>query len=170
MREGDRRLRNGSVYVAAVAAALAAYFIYQTWLNPSRAVKQRLGEIAGLLSVPTAEGDVDRTARVAKLRGYLSNGVSVRAGQMEFNTRDAIVDALMNIRPEAGGVDVQCVDVQVSVESETSAHTGMMLEVSARDPRSGDLRSDRYETITDLEKRAGEWVVVRAEIRVRSPK
>src|SRR5262249_25134969 len=125
---------------------------------------------AGLLSVPTAEGDVDRTARLAKLRGYLSDGVSVRAGQMEFNARDPIVDALMNIRPEAGGVGVECVDVQGSVESETSAHTGMMLEVSARDPRSGDLRSDRYETITDLEKRAGEWVVVRAEIRVRSPK
>jgi hypothetical protein len=169
MRETDRRMRNGSVYVAGVAAALAVYFIYQTWFNPSRAVKQRLGEIAGLLSVPAAEGDVDRTARLSKLRGYLGDGVSVRAGQMEFNARDPIVAALMNVRPETGAVDVQCVDVQVSVESETSAHTGLMLEVSARDLRSGDLRSDHYETITDLEKRAGEWVVVRAEIRVRSP-
>ena len=162
-------MRNGSVYVAGVVAALAGYFVYQTWFNPSRAVKQRLGEIAGVLSVPASEGDVDRTARLSKLREYLSDGVKVGVGQLEFNARDAIIAALMNIRPETGALDVQCVDVQVSVESATSAHTGMMLEVSERDPRTGDTRSDRYETITDLEKRAGEWVVVRAEIRVRSP-
>ena len=161
-------MNRGSTYVVLVVAALAGYFVYQTWFNPSRAVKQRLGEIAGVLSVPAGEGELDRTARLSKLRGYLAQNVRVRAGQVEFDARDPIVAALMAARPETDPLNVQCVDVQVSVESETSAHTGMMLEVSGRDPRSGDLRSDRYETITDLEKQAGEWVVIRAEIRVRS--
>ncbi|HMD33710.1 MAG TPA: hypothetical protein VKH42_02025 [Vicinamibacterales bacterium] len=169
MRNPERGTWNGSIYVGLVFVALAGYFVYQTWFNPSRAVKQRLGQIAGALSVPASESEFDRTVRLSTLRGYLAENVRVRAGQTEFNARDTVVGALSNIRAVAGALDLQCVDVQVSMESESSAHTGMMLEVSTHDPPSGELRSNRYETITDLEKRAGEWVVVRAEIRTRSP-
>jgi hypothetical protein len=158
-------MNKGSAYVSVVVAALAGYFVYQTWLNPSRAVKQRLGEISGVLSVPAVESDFDRTVRLSKLRGYLAEDVRVRVGSAEFQARDAVVAALAGSR--AAALDVQSVDVQVSMESDTAAHTGMMLEVNGHDPRSGELRSDRYETIADLQKRAGGWIVVRAEIRIR---
>jgi hypothetical protein len=162
-------VNKGSVYVGVVIAALAGYFVFQTWFNPTRTVKQRLGEIAGALSVPASESEFDRTVRLSKLRDFLAPDVLVHAGRMEFHTRDTIVAALLNVRAASGALDVQSVDVQVSIESDTTAHTGMMLEVSTHDPRSGVLQADRYETITDLEKRNGNWIVVKAEIRLRSP-
>ena len=63
---------NGSIYVAVVFAALFAYFGYQWWLNPSRAVKRRLGEVAAALSVPEAESEIAHVARLAQLRRYLA--------------------------------------------------------------------------------------------------
>jgi len=163
-------MNKGSVYVAIVVVALSGYFVYQTWLNPTQAVKRRLGEIAGALSVPEKEPEFDRTVRLSKLRSYLADNVHVRAGRLELNTRDTIVGALLNVRAAAGALDVQCVDVQVSMESDTAAHTGMMLEVSTRDPRSGVLQSDKYETIADLQKRNGEWTLIKADVRDRSPR
>jgi len=163
-------MNKGSAYVVIVVVALSGYFVYQTWFNPTRTVKRRLGEIAGVLSVPDKESDFDRTVRLSKLRGFLADDVHVRAGRIVFNTRETIVGALYGVRAAAGALDVQCVDVQVSIESDTAAHTGMMLEVSTHDPRSGELHSDRYETIADLQKRDGEWMVITAEIRTRSPR
>ena len=92
MRIADRgsRIGHGSVYVAIVVAALGGYFIYQAWFNPSRAVKRRLGEIAGVLSVPDGEPQLARVARVARLRGYLAPDVRVRAGGSEFANRDRV--------------------------------------------------------------------------------
>ena len=60
---------NGSVYVAVVFAVLVGYFGYQWWFNQARAVKQRLGQVAGALSVPEGEADMARLARIARLRG-----------------------------------------------------------------------------------------------------
>ena len=56
---------SGSVYVAVVAAALVGYFSYQWWFNPNRAIKQRLGELAAVASVPADEPDLDRLSRPA---------------------------------------------------------------------------------------------------------
>ena len=161
-------MKNGSVYVGIVFAALAGYFTYQTWFSPSRAVKQRLGQIAGALSIPDSESDIDRIARLARLRGYLATDVHVTVSGADVDGSGAIVGAAASARP-AGGVNIQCVDVQVSVESPATAHSGLMLEVNTRGA-AGEPVSDRYETIVDLQKRDGEWIVVKAEIRNRSPR
>ena len=58
---------NGSVYVAVVFAVLFGYFGYQWWLNPARAVKRRLGEVAATLSSPAGESQMARVARLAQL-------------------------------------------------------------------------------------------------------
>src|SRR4051812_43364270 len=93
---------NGSVYVAVVFAALIGYFGYQWWFNPSRAVKQRLGEVAGALSVPAGEADAARIARLARLRRYLADEVHVRAGAQELTSRDTAVGAAAKWRPQPG--------------------------------------------------------------------
>ena len=158
-------MKQGTLYVGIVIVALAGYFVYQSWFNPTRAVKRRLGEIASVLSVPEHESDFDRVVRLSKLRGYLANDIRLRAGPIDFSTRDTIVGALTAIRAARGALDIQCVDVQVSMESETTAHSGLMLEVNTHDERTGELLSDRYETIVDLQKRDGEWIVIKADIR-----
>ena len=95
---------NGSAYVAVVFGLLIAYFSYQWWFNPNRAVKRRLGELAATLSVPANETDLRRVTRLAQLRGYLADNIHVRAGrsQPEPSSRDAVMVAVGGLPPPAG--------------------------------------------------------------------
>src|SRR5262249_2275528 len=98
---------NGSVYVSIVIAALAGYFVYQWWFNPSRAIKQRLGEVAAALSVPAPDSDIARLERLAQLRSYLASDVRIEvAGAEPIASRDAVLAMVGNYRPAAGSVDV----------------------------------------------------------------
>ena len=72
---------NGSRYVAVVFAALLGYFAYQTWFNPYRIVKRRLGELAGTLAVPATDTPLDRVVRLSRLQYYFAENVRVRVGQ-----------------------------------------------------------------------------------------
>ena len=162
-------MSKGTTYVAIVVAALAGYFVYQTWFNPSRAVTRRLGEIAGVLSMPDAEPEFDRIARLAHLRRYLATDVDVRAEGVQFNSSGTIVGMLAGVRPPKGGVDIQFVDVQVAVDSDTAAHAGLMIEINTEDPKTGEWRSEQHEAIAALEKRDSEWIVVKAEIKPNRP-
>jgi len=158
-------MKKGTTYVAIVAVALTGYFVYQTWFNPSRAVKRRLGEIAGALSMPENEAEIDRIARLSRLRSYLANDVKVLALGVNVDGNGTVVGVLAPLRPPKGGVDIQSVDVQVSVDSDSTARAGLMLEVNTHDPATGEWRAEQHETIASFEKRSGEWIVVRAEIR-----
>jgi len=157
--------RKGSAYVGLVVVALCGYFVYQTWFNPSRAVKRRLGEIAATLSVQDGESEIERIARLARLRGYLANDVKLLVGGVNLDSSGTIVGVLAGIRPPTGGVDVQFVDVEVAIDSGDAAHAGLMLELNTKDPATGEWRAEQHETIGYLERRAGEWIVVRGEIR-----
>ncbi|HEV3142200.1 MAG TPA: hypothetical protein VGY57_16855 [Vicinamibacterales bacterium] len=171
MRTADRGLPigRGSIYVAIVVAALASYFIYQTWFNPSRAVKRRLGEIAGVLSAPDDESEIGRIARLGRLRAYLANDVRLRAGSFELSSRDAIVGVLSGLRPPKGGWDIQFVDVQVAVDSASAAHAGLMIEINTHDPQTGEWLAEQHEATAALERKNAEWIVVRGEIKNRPP-
>jgi len=162
-------MKKGSTYVAIVIATLAAYFVYQTWFNPSRAVKRRLGEIAGVLSVAEDEPDLARVARLARLRSYLASDVHFRTGATELASRDDIVGLLSGLRAPKGGWDIQFVDVQVAVDSESTAHAGLMIELNTHDPQTGEWLADQREASVNLEKQNSDWIVVRGEIKNRSP-
>src|SRR5215212_5440043 len=104
---------NGSVYVAAVFAALIGYFGYQWWFNPARMVKHRLGEVAAALSVPPQEPDVAKITRIAQLRRYLGDDLRLRAGAEEISSRDAALALAAAWKPQPGSGDVHFADVQV---------------------------------------------------------
>ena len=154
---------NGSFYVAAVFAALIGYFGYQWWFNPSRAVKQRLGEVAAALSVPENEADIARVARLAQLRRYLADDVVVKAGAEEIRSRDTLVGIAASWKPQPGSGDVHFADVQVFIESETAAHAYLGVEVTSLDRESGHAVVDTRDASVSLAKRAGEWVITAAE-------
>src|SRR5256714_14310508 len=91
---------NGSVYVAAVIAALAAYFTYQWWFNPARAIKQRLGQVAAALSVPAPDSDIARLERLAALRRDRRRGARLRpAGPQPAAPREAVLAVGPRLRP-----------------------------------------------------------------------
>ena len=93
---------NGSVYVAVVVALLVAYFSYQWWFNPRRAIKRQLGELAATLSVPAdSRGDMDRLARVARLRNYFAPDVQRQA----WAPSTARADVARRARRRGGGVE-----------------------------------------------------------------
>ena len=160
-------MKKGTLYVAIVIAALATYFVYQTWFNPSRAVKRRLGQMAGVLSVPENEPEIGRAVRLARLRGYLAPDVRVHAGEFEFATRDAIVGVLSGLRPPPRGWDIQFVDVQVSVDSKSAAHAGLMIEINTEDAQTGEWRAEQHEAAVSLEKQNDEWIVVKGDVKSR---
>jgi hypothetical protein len=154
---------NGSTYVVIVFLALFGYFGYQWWFNPSRAVKHRLGEVAAALSVPENEADIARVGRLAQLRRYLADDVRVKAGAEEIRSRDTAVAMAAGWKPQPGSGDVHFADVQVFIESETTAHAYLAVELTSLDRESGHSVVDTRDASVSLEKRDGDWVITAAE-------
>ena len=141
---------NGSTYVAVVFAVLIAYFGYQWWFNPSRAVKQRLGEVAAALSAPDEEADSARIVRIAQLRRYLADDLRIHVGDQEIKSRDAALGIAAAWRPPAGGGDVHFADVQIFIESDTTAHAYMAVELSRLDRQTGLAAVDSSDASVSL--------------------
>jgi hypothetical protein len=157
---------NGSIYVAAVFVLLAGYFSYQWWFNQNRVVKRRLGELAATLSVPAAEPDLERVARLGRMRQYLSDEIRITRGRSgpELTSRDAIVATAAIWKPEGGG-SVDFVDVDVKLEGE-SARAYVTAEVTTHGPGSNERTLDSREAVLSLVKRDA-WVVSEVELKDR---
>ena len=159
---------NGSAYVAVVVAVLAGYFTYLWWFNPQRAIKRQLGNLAAALSAPPdARGDIDRLARVAGLRNYFAPDVQVKAGPTsstgpELTSRDALVGALAAWNPSASGWTVDFVDVQITLDSRSTARAYLTVEVTTPDPRTGQPAVDAREAKVGMAEREGVWVITSA--------
>ena len=158
--------RHGSIYVTVVVGLLVAYFSYQWWYNPRRAIKRQLGELAATLSVPAdSGGNMDRLARVARLRNYFAPDVHISAGggRIQLTSRDALLGAVAAWSPPAGGWDVNFVDVQISLDSDTTARAYMTVEISSPDPRTGQPAYDAREVKVGMAEQEGVWVITTAE-------
>jgi SnoaL-like domain len=157
----------GTVVASVCFGALVAFFVYQWWFNPTRAVQRRLSEIAASLSAPDDEPPMARIGRVAQLRKYLAEDVRVHMGTQELASRDQIVGAVGAFTPPPGGWNIQFVDVQVRVNHDTNADADayMTIEVNSRDPRTGQPTIDAREAAVTMKRIDGEWVVATAETR-----
>jgi hypothetical protein len=160
---------NGSVYVAAVFIALVGYFGYQWWLNPARAAKQRLGQVAFALSVPENESDIARVGRLAQLRTYLDEDLRIRVGDEEIRSRDAAVGIAAGWKPPAGSGDVHFADVQLFIESDTTAHAYLAVELTSLNRESGHPTIDSRDASVSMAKKNGEWVITAAESKELPP-
>jgi hypothetical protein len=160
---------NGSVYVALVLVALCGYFGYQWWINPARAAKQRLGEVAFALSVPENESDIARLGRLAQLRKYLDEDLRLKIGADEIRSRDAAVGMAAGWRPQAGSGDVHFADVQLFIESDTAAHAYLAVELTSLDRESGHPVVDLRDASVSMARKNGEWVITAAESKELPP-
>jgi SnoaL-like domain len=156
---------NGSKYVTIVFVLLAGYFTYQWWFNQNRVVKRRLGELAATLSVPAQEADLERVARLARLRQYLADDIEVRGGRSgpELSSREAVIGAAAGWKPDQGG-NVSFVDTDVKLDADT-ARAFTTAEVTTRDPRTGEQTLDSHEAVLALVRRDGLWLVSAVELR-----
>jgi hypothetical protein len=158
---------NGSIYVAAVFAALTGYFVYQWWFNPNRVVKARLGDIAEALSIPADEPDLGRVTRLARLRKLASTDVHVRIGKSgpDLMSRDEVLGAINAFRSPAGGWNVDFVDADVLVNSDDTARAYVTADVTTRDPQTGSQTLDSREVTFSFVRQDGEWLVSEAEVK-----
>jgi len=153
------------VYVAVVVAVLAGYFTYQWWFNPRRVIKRELGELAATLSVPADNrSDVDRLARLARLRNYFSPDVRVALGGNGplLGSRDALIGAASAWEPPPGDWTVSFVDVQVELETNATARADMTVAVESRDPATGQPMFESRDMTVGLAERDGAWVITTA--------
>jgi hypothetical protein len=162
---------NGTAIAGGVFAVLIAFFVYQWWFNPTRAVQRRLNEIAAALSVAEDEPSVARVTRLAQLRKFLADDVRIRAGDGELASRDAIVGVVAVFTPPPGGWNVHFVDVQIKVDSSgEAAAVHMAVEVNARDPRTGQPTVDAREAVVTMMRQNAGWVVATAETKGTVPR
>ena len=157
-------MKNGSVYVAVVFAVLFGYLGYQWWLNPARAVKRRLGEVAATLSSPADETQMAKTARLAQLRRSLAESIQIRGGGpgRELRTRDEAVAVAAAWRPSERGWDVHFADLHITMESADAARAYLTVEVTTPDPQGRPTVETRDATVA-LASRDGRWVITEAE-------
>jgi hypothetical protein len=159
--------QNGSMYVAAVLAALVGYFVYQWWFNPNRMVKARLGEIAGALSTPPDEADLGRIGRLAQLRTFGTADVRVRIGRTggDLMSREAVLAAVSAFRPGPGGWNVDFVNADVLVNSDQTARAFVTADVTTTDPQTGQQTLDSRDVSFSFVRQGGEWLVSEADVR-----
>ena len=158
---------NGSIYVAAVLAALTGYFVYQWWFNPNRMVKARLGEIAAALTIPANEAELGRITRLAQLRKLAAADVHVRVGRSgpDLTSRDAVLAAVGAFTPPPGGWNVDFVDADVLVSSDETARAYVTADVTTRDPATGKQTLDSRDVTFSFVRQDGDWVVSAAEVK-----
>jgi hypothetical protein len=153
---------NGSVCVVVVLAIIAAYFTYQAWFNPRRAIQRRLGELAATLSVPADRGnETDRLVRIARLPNYFAPDVDVTlgGGAPSLHSRDAVVGAANAWNPPPGEWIVSFVDVQVALDSDRTARADLTVEIESLDPANGQPTVDSRDMTVGMAKREGAWVI-----------
>ena len=156
---------NGSKYVVAIFAILAAYFVYQWSFNENRIVKRRLGELAATLSAPESETQVERLARLAKLRGFVDERGRVSLGRTQYSRDEAIaVTAAWQLPP--GGWNLDFADVDVRISPDDRARAFATAEMTTRDVQTSQPQSlGSVEVTFSLAKKGGEWLITEADVK-----
>ena len=146
-----------------VALALAA----ACGNSDERAIARQMSAIAQALTVPSNDGELGRIGRIASLRRalapeiQLSTGASPRPGVQvpsEINGRDAVLALAGRWTPPPGGVTVEFVDVQVTLDqSRTNAQVYCTAKVTSGSPEKPLV--DARELTVALTRLDGEWLV-----------
>ena len=117
------------------------------------------------LSIPAGDQPVARIARLAQLRRFLADDVHVQVGTApELTSRDLVLGAAGAWTPPATGADVAFADVQIVLQTPTTAHAFVSVEITTRSPQ-GQPELDSRDASVNLELREGEWVVTKAEAK-----
>jgi hypothetical protein len=153
-----------------VAVFLAIVFIgaalIKWWPSDTRAIRRQLDAVADVVSVPPAESDVSRVARLADFRSYFAADVHIRMSEVEISSRDEMLALVARWTAPSGGVFVEFADEKIVVADNGTAHVETTAKVSTRDSATGDTNVDERPAAFDLAKRDGDWIITGVESRV----
>ena len=138
-------LTRSRAIAATCVLALFVWTAYRWWFAPERVITRRLHQLAGRLSVPEREGDLDRLARVAGLKDFLTPEVAISVGDAapETVSRDALIGMAATSGAAAGPSTVRVTEAQVTVDSDTSAGARVTVDLVGRDATGAERRNVR---------------------------
>ncbi len=132
-----------------------------------RAIEDQLSAIEKALTVPGSEGELGRVARVASLRNAFAENIQVSTGATaapaaqippELIGRDAVLALAARWAPPAGGVTVEFVDAQITLDpSNVTAQVYCTVQATSGPPERPLV--DARELTVGFSKIDGEWLV-----------
>jgi hypothetical protein len=133
--------------------------------SPEIVIRKRLAKIAELASFDGKEGNIARIANVSQLVDYFALAVEVQVdapmqAQHTFNGKDEIRQALLAVRSNLRGLDVQFIDPQIRV-GESRSEAEVLLTAIAQIP--GDRDQFPQELTIRFEKKERHWLITRIE-------
>ena len=135
--------------------------------NDERAIRNQMSAIAESLSVPANDGELGRIARIAALRNVLAPDIAVSTGASsrpvaevppELVGRDAVLALAGRWVPPGGGVTIEFVDVQVTLDASRAT---AQVYCTARISSGPDERPvvDARELTIGFSRIDGSWLV-----------
>lgn len=166
------RLRRTSQRAYAASARLALAGVLVTFAaacgdSDERAIKNQMSAIAESLSVPENDGELGRIARLAVLRKVLAPGIAVSTGASprpaaevppELVGRDAVLALVGRWVSPAGGVTIEFVDMQVTLDATRAT---AQVYCTARISSGPDERPvvDARELTIGFSRMDGSWLI-----------
>jgi hypothetical protein len=148
-----------TLVVIAVAVGLAARYLF--W-NVKRDVRRRLEAIAETASLNGNETPLERTARAARLGGFVTDDVIVRTDSAAFvGGRPAVVRFALD-GAEHGEMRFVCDDVQIEIVDPNTATAFFTLNIVHHNPQTPDP-APRQVHVT-FSKMRGQWLLSRGEV------
>jgi hypothetical protein len=152
-------MRRALVLVLIVIAG-AAWWL---WPTDARRVRARLTSLAGSVSVPAGESDLQRLARIASLGGGLAPDVVVEAGEdgVAVRGREAVIGLASRLGTLSGPTEVRLSRIQVEVDAGRGrASADAVVEIDTGG--EGTVRQFDGQLITfELTRTSGSWLLTR---------
>ena len=132
-----------------------------------RAIEDQMSAIEQALTVPASEGELGRVTRIASLRHALAENIQVSTGSIaapgaqvppELVGRDAVLALAGRWAPPAGGVTVEFVDAQITLDpGNVTAQVYCTVQATSGPPERPIV--DARELTVGFSKIDGEWLV-----------
>lgn len=144
------------------AIAIAGFFTYRWWTGEERVVKQRLDDLAVVLS-PPPDGEHIMGTRMADVRRFFAPDVRISFDAEQMGSRDELETLLDRWQPPKNGFSLSFVDVVVHMIDAATAHVSLTAEVAARNAAPSEPLLDVREGTLTMKKIDAEWVIMVVE-------
>jgi SnoaL-like domain len=162
-------LRSGKPVAVALAVILIGAALIKWWPSDTRAIRRQLDALADVLSVPPAESDISRAARLADLQSYFTPDVRLHFTERDIANRDELQALAAGWTPPPGGVFVEFANEAIALPGNNTAHVDATARISVRDQATTDTNVSERPTTFDLVNVDGDWIIAAVESRAEQP-
>jgi ketosteroid isomerase-like protein len=163
----SRRIPSGTILAVILVAVVLGWLAYIQFFNEERAIRRRMNAVAAALSTAHEGSDVARLSHVMQLRQYLAPDVhAVDEGSLELTSRDELLEVAARWATIDGGLTADFVDLTVTIgPGGATAESHFTARITAGDPDSPRSRLEVRDTIVELARNDGEWVMTSIDAR-----